>query len=56
MDRHFSGTVIDEIIDKIATEVSRDSRDCRQALSDLLRAGRNADRAGERQVVFGDLE
>lgn len=49
------GTVSDEVIEEIATEAARDSGDCRQALSDLLQAGRNADRAGEKEVVVDDL-
>ncbi|MXR40057.1 AAA family ATPase [Halobaculum sp. WSA2] len=50
------GTVPDEVVEEIASQVAQKSGDCRQALNQLLRAGRKADQAGQRQVVIDDIE
>lgn len=49
------GTVPDEVTQKIAEIVSQKSGDCRKALEILLRAGRKADREGEKTVSIDTI-
>jgi cell division control protein 6 len=48
------GTVPDEVIEAIAEKVAEDGGDCREALSILLKAGREADRKGLSKISKSD--
>lgn len=50
------GTVPDEVIEKIAESVAENSGDCREALETLLRAGRRADREGNKSLSKESLK
>ena len=49
------GAVPDQVVEEIAERVAAESGDCREALSMLLQAGRQADRNGESEVSPDDL-
>lgn len=49
------GKVQNEVIEEIAQIVSESGGDCRQALNHLLRAGRKAERRGDRKVLIRHL-
>ena len=49
------GTVPDNVVEEIAEQVAEDSGDCREALSLLLQAGRQADQEGRKEVSTDDL-
>ena len=49
------GSVQDEVLEKIAEQVASDGGDCREALQILLRAGREADSEGCKQVEVSHL-
>jgi len=49
------GAVPDKVVQEISEQVAEESGDCREALSLLLQAGRQADREGRKEVSTSDL-
>jgi cell division control protein 6 len=50
------GSVPDEVVEKIAEQVAESSGDCREALEQLLRAGRTAEQEGDSTVSIDHLD
>jgi cell division control protein 6 len=49
------GTVPDEVLEEIAETVAENSRDCREALEMLLRAGRKTDQSSKSELEISML-